>query len=150
VKSAKQEIGRLWETLFQKLYGGRKQPASGSTPYYKLDIEGDSLLWSLKATSNESFRITKSDLTEAYDAVKGPGGTGADIIPAMAICFVEGSEPKPSDTQIAILFLDDFVRLLKEHPELFELSKSEIKIATSKIPAILRDLDIKKDPDSEN
>lgn len=134
----------MFETLFAKKYKSKKVPGSGNQPFRKMDIEGNSLLWSLKATKNESFRITKKDLKEVYDAVKGSGGVGGTIIPGLAICFVEGDEPKPSDKIMAIIDMDDLVAISEQEIKLFELSKSKEKQSIAKIPSLFRENGTKK------
>lgn len=132
-------IGTQFEKLFAKLFGGKEVPGSGNQPFRKMDTEqGTFILWSLKATSQESFRITKKDLDEVYEAVRGLGGVGSGTVAGLAICFVEGDEPTSSDKIFAVLDMDDYVMQLKEKPEIFSPSKADIKYAKAKVPQLLR------------
>src|SRR6187401_599879 len=99
------DIGRLFEKLFAKSHNLKEQPGSGNGKFFKLDVVGKAFLYSLKATKNKSFSITKRDLDEVRDATKGPGGTGA--IPALVTCLVQGEEPSRSDPVYITLEFED-------------------------------------------
>lgn len=135
----KQLIGGLFEKMFAKLFGAKEVPGSGNQPFRKLDTEqGSFILWSLKATHKKSFSVTKKDLEEAYEAVRGLGGVGSDTIAGLAICFVEGDEPKPTDKIVVVLDIHDYISQLKEKPEIFKASKSDEKYARAAVPQLLR------------
>lgn len=78
-----QQQGRDYETELAARFDGVAQPASGATPRWKLDLKLGSLLFSVKHTEHESYRLTAKDLNEALAGAQGPGGRGE--IPAMAI-----------------------------------------------------------------
>lgn len=138
----KQLIGRLFESLFVKIFGGKEVPGSGNQAFRKLDTEqGSFILWSLKATKKKSFSLTKADLDEAYEAVRGLGGVGSETIAGLAICFVEGDEPKPTDKIFAVIDMHDYVSQLKEKPEVFKASKADEKYARADVPQLLRQAD---------
>jgi len=82
LRSAQQE-GRDYEGELAERLGGKVQPGSGSTPLYKLDLKLGSVLFSVKHTRHQSYRLTAEELNEALAGAQGPGGRGE--IPAMAI-----------------------------------------------------------------
>lgn len=131
-------IGTAFEFLFEKLYGGKRQKGSGNQWYSKLDIEGKSLLISCKATQADSFRITKSIIREAFDAVSGPGGVGDDYVPLIVVDFVEGKEPTADDPMYALIEMEDLYLLLKEKRELFLETKKEAKHRSASVPSLFR------------
>ena len=133
------QIGRKFESLFAKLFGGTEVPGSGNQPFRKMDIEGDSLLWSLKATKKESFRLNKKDLKEVYEAVRGPGGVGGSVIPGLAICFVEGEEPSTKDEIFAVIPMNDLVALFEDEAKIFENTKPKEKLKKTEIPTLFRE-----------
>lgn len=136
------KIGGLFERLFAKLFGGTPVPGSGNGAFRKLDTEqGSFILWSLKATSKESFSLTKKDMQEVYEAIRGLGGVGGSTIGGLVICFVEGEEPSATDEMFAVINIHDFVSLLKEKPEIFQSSKADNKYATAAIPQLFRQND---------
>lgn len=132
------DIGIKFERLFTKIFGGKRQKGSGTLWYQRLDVEGKSLLISLKATSHGSYRITKHDIDEAFEATKGPGGIGGDYIPLIVIDFVENNEPNSSDRMLAVINMHDLVYLLHEERELFLESKSKAKHRKAIIPSLFR------------
>lgn len=82
------QAGRDFEADFEREYGGRLQPNSGATPFYKLDVDQLALLWSLKAAPTAaSFRLTAPVVREAIRACEGPAGRGG--IPVIGIRFQE-------------------------------------------------------------
>ena len=137
----KNKIGRLFEKVFNKKYQTDEIKNSGAGIWYKMDAENSRLLFSLKATKNESYRLTKGDLSELNLEARGPGGLGGNIIPAMAICFVEGDEPKSSDEIIVALPMDDLVALLTEQAKVFKPTKSDEKYERAKVPSLFRKIE---------
>lgn len=78
-----QQQGRAWEPEFAKSIGGEPVSNSGAG-FYKLDVRGISILWSLKwAGKHSSFRVEDKMFTEALLAIHGPGGPGG-MIPGIA------------------------------------------------------------------
>ena len=132
-------IGTKFEELFRTLHNLKKVRASGSLPFWKLDIEGQHILCELKATQNKSYRLTKDTLDKTSDAIYGPGGVGGDHIPALVVCFVDGDEPAASDKRYFIFEEDDIIRAFKEEREFFPASKADIKYQQSEIPGLFRD-----------
>lgn len=131
-------IGTKFEKLFEKLHKLKKVRASGSLPFWKLDIEGQHILCELKATQNQSYRLSKDTLDKTSDAIYGPGGVGGDYIPAVVICLVEGDEPAITDKRYFVFEEDDIIRAFKEKKEFFPASKAEQKLQTSNIPGLFR------------
>lgn len=135
----KQAIGRQFEKVISKKYNLELVPQSGAGPWRKLDLEGKQMLVSCKATKNKSFSVKEKDLREAYDAVKGPGGSGGEVIPLLLHGLVKENEPQPSDPAYVTLSIDDFLYLLENKVQLFEPTKEDIRIQESSIPSLLRD-----------
>jgi len=71
-----QALGREYEAEFAERHGLKAMPASGAGPRYKLDAGDVDVLFSLKLTTAESFRITAKDLLELQSGAAGPGGRG--------------------------------------------------------------------------
>jgi hypothetical protein len=78
-----QQQGRDYEAELAARYGGKAQPASGATPRWRLDLKLGSLLFSVKHTTHESYRLTAAELREALEGAQGPAGRGE--VPAMMI-----------------------------------------------------------------
>lgn len=131
-------IGREFEKLWVRLFGGKLQKGSGNTPYAKLDVDAHKFLLSLKATQNKSFRITKEDLDEAKDAVYGPGGVGGEYVPALAFCLVQGDEPSPTDPIYVAIEAATLVNLLQQDVKVFAVDKETEKISIGNVPGLLR------------
>lgn len=139
--TAKNKIGREFEEVFADKYGVDKVKNSGAGLFFKMDAENAALLFSLKATANKSFSVKKDDLKEVFDAVKGPGGVGGDIIPAMCFTLLEEEKPTPSDSVFIMLDFNDLVRLLTEDRKIFKEDKVSAKYREADTPSLLRDLD---------
>ena len=132
-------LGTKFEHFFSNLHKLKRVPGSGNQPFKKLDVQGVNLLLELKATQNESFRLTKDILNDTYDAVYGPGGVGGDYIPAVVICLVEGDEPAASDKRYFVFEEDDIIRAFKEEREFFPASKADTRLQQAEIPGLFRD-----------
>lgn len=79
-----QQMGRAWEPEFARSVGGVLVPRSGAG-FAKLDVRGNTLLWSLKwSGNNKSFRVTDDMMREAIAAIYGPGGIGGNAVPGIA------------------------------------------------------------------
>jgi hypothetical protein len=90
-----------------------------------------SITWSLKWTSDESFRISKSLMKEADDGIYQ---NGDNSIPGVAVAIDSGSEI------IVAMRWSDFERLLAENPAGYiKPTRAEIKRAKASIPVLLRD-----------
>lgn len=68
-----QQAGIDYEKRMAKVIGARIQPGSGNQWFAKLDLSGRSVLWSLKHTGKDFFRITKAILSEAIHAANDEG-----------------------------------------------------------------------------
>lgn len=76
--------GRAWEREFAKSIGAEPVKMSGAG-FAKLDVRGSSILWSLKWSANHrSVRIEDAWMHEAIAAIRGPGGIGGSMVPAIA------------------------------------------------------------------
>jgi hypothetical protein len=78
-----QQEGRDYESELAERYGSKAQPGSGASPRFKLDWKLGGLLFSVKRTTHESYRLTAAELREALAGAAGPGGRGET--PAMVI-----------------------------------------------------------------
>lgn len=68
-----QEKGFDYEKQMAAKIGARLQPGSGSQWYAKLDLSGRGMLWSLKHTGKDFFRISKAILSEGIGAANEAG-----------------------------------------------------------------------------
>lgn len=104
--------GRSFEDDFAQATGAKLVPASGATPFAKLDVDALAILFSLKsAPTAESYRLTAADIREVLRAVDGPNGK--NVLGAMAIRF----NGIPEDVAV-IPRMSDFFRLLRGEIEL--------------------------------
>lgn len=127
-----QQRGRAWERFWAKLFGVEPQRGSGNQWFAKLDVGDGSILWSLKYTDAESFRLSKDIMREAESAVSGLGGVGGSTIPGAAISL--------SGNAYVVLGADDFLRLLAaEGAQYIVPSKADQKRSRAAVPGILRD-----------
>lgn len=127
-----QDKGRSFEKEFAKAHSMREQPASGATPYYKLDVKNNKFLLSLKHTDKQSYILKKSDIQETINAVYGLGGIGGSHIPAMCLS-IDGIE-------VTVLLTEDFIEIL-ENPDdtVFDKAKAKAKKDRADKPLLLRD-----------
>lgn len=136
-KKPKNWIGRKFEEVFAKRFSSEKVPGSGSGIFRKMDVEGKRLLWSLKATDNESFSVKQTDLDEVTRAVKGPGGIGGSFIPVLG--FTMTDDPKPTDRVFVVIEAEDFVDLLESKSDpIFQPSKTKEKYKAANVPSLFR------------
>lgn len=126
--SSPQEQGREWEVTFSTMIGGTQVPGSGNQWHSKMDVKGNSILWSCKWTGNTGFLITNKVWQEVVDAVDGPGGTGA--IPGLAI--------RTAEADVVVLRVEDFLELLRQ-PPIIAAVKADNRRATARVPQLLRD-----------
>lgn len=61
-RKSPQDEGRRYEKKLAKKIGGRVQPASGATPFYKEDISSDIWLVQVKTTTKDSYTLKIKDL----------------------------------------------------------------------------------------
>lgn len=100
-----QDLGRRYEKDFADRYGAKQTAGSGATPRYKLDVDHVSVLWSLKHTEAESFRLTAKDLLDAFAGAEGPGSRM--VLPAMAVNVPAIRE------EVAVVRVRDLLALLR-------------------------------------
>jgi hypothetical protein len=124
--------GRRFERFWAALFGVKPVKGSGALWYAKLDVNDASILWSLKHTDSESFRLHKGLMSEAEHAIHGPGGVGGSTIPGIATS-VDGEV-------FVTLHAEDFIRLMKNNKGGYiPPTKSEGKRTRAKTIGILRD-----------
>ncbi len=128
--SSPQEKGRQYEKEFSKKHGFDPVPNSGATPFWKLDVDGKQILFSLKHTVNASISLKHEDLDEAKEAVYGIGGVGMDYTPAMVLSM-KGEE-------YAVLRVDDLVKLLEQKIEFSPNKKKAQNVNDANIPGLLK------------
>jgi hypothetical protein len=81
-----QEAGRRFEAEWTALIGGDLVPGSGNQWFAKLDVEGGSIVYSLKATVDDTYdeRELAIALAEAEAYITSPGGPGGVCVAALA------------------------------------------------------------------
>lgn len=123
-------IGGQWELDFAQKFGAKVQPGSGNKPHAKLDVAGKNILWSLKATQGESFRLSPEEIEEAITGARGLGGPG--VIPGMAI--------RVGDYDVVVMLAGDLIDVLTQ-PEAHSIPerKSDRRRREAAIPGILRE-----------
>lgn len=133
----KSRIGRLFEKFFANKYRLKQVQNSGAGAFFKMDVEGNLILYSLKATAADSFRVTKKDLDEVIDSTIGPGGTGA--IPALVFTYgLTDEEMKPTDPVLVTMQFDDLVALLSENAKAFKATPDDVKLVESEVPSLFK------------
>jgi hypothetical protein len=131
-QSSPQELGYQFEETFAKALGVKPQKGSGSHWTARMDVADGEILWSLKKTTNESFRLTKGLISEVVSAVFGMGGVGPSTTPGVAV-DVDGEV-------LVILRAADFRRMvLQDRVQYMPQTKDEIRRSSARIPALLRD-----------
>lgn len=130
MRNKDQQAGIDFENEFNKKIGGKLVPGSGSRWHSKLDVNGKSILWSLKCTKFDSFRMTKDLLWEAITAVSGPGGKGSSTYPGMAVRM--GSE------DFVVMRLSDFMEIFTEEEKIFKTDKTHAKKKAAMTPKFNR------------
>jgi hypothetical protein len=127
-----QEKGFDFEDAFAKALGVKPQPGSGSVWWAKLDVYDTQILWSLKHTTKETFKITRGLISEVVRNVFSFGGVGPSTIPGVAVALEH-------DDVYVVLRAEDFMRLVTEQRQYVAASKDSAKRATARLPALLRD-----------
>lgn len=129
-----QQNGRLFERYWANLFGVEPIRGSGNQWTSKMDVIDGAILWSLKHTQHDSFRVTKELMREVERAINGPGGIGGNTIPGIAVSL--SGEP------FVTLRAEDFLRLLEgDASKYLAPSKGEAKRSRSKVPQIMREDD---------
>lgn len=127
-----QERGYDFEDRWAAVFGVKPTKGSGSLWYAKLDVSTGEIIFSLKHTDHESFRVTTGMLEEALAAVLGPMGKGLNTIPAMGI------EVGEAHHQFVVLPADDFIRIVTDAITFRQPSKSEVRRAQANLTGIDR------------
>jgi hypothetical protein len=125
-RSKEQQAGIDYEKRLAEVIGARLQPGSGSQWWAKLDLSGRSILWSLKWTSKDFFRITKAVLREAIVAANKEGS-----IPAWAF-DIAGED-------FILMRGNDFRMLMEEDHKIIAQSKRTKKRKRASTPVLMRD-----------
>lgn len=126
-----QKTGYRFEKWWARIFGVEPTRGSGNQWYAKLDVADGSILWSLKSTDAESFRLTKALMREVQDAITGPGGIGGDVIPGIAVAVDQ--EP------YVVLRAEDFMRLAQsDEIKYMRPTKANQKRARAKMTALER------------
>jgi hypothetical protein len=126
-----QDEGRAFEVEFAKRIGASPVPGSGNKWYSKLDVSGRGVRWSCKLTRKASYRLTKDDLSETFDATGAGGGDGS--IPAMVLRV--GSP----EYDVVVMRVDDFLSIVTERVTLMTESKADQKIRRAHTPILFRE-----------
>lgn len=121
-------IGTEFEMELADELGLERVAGSGSGWSSKLDVRGRNTRWSLKATSDDGFRVDIKMLREADSVCGGIGGTGETPIWAVRI--------NPGD--FIIMRKEDWIRFMKEDSFSVPLSKSEERRKRASVPQLLR------------
>lgn len=132
VGESAQKTGYRFERYFASLFGVKPTKGSGAVWTAKMDVADGSILWSLKHTDANSFRVYKGLMREVVEAINGLGGVGGDTIPGIAIS-VDGE-------MYTVLRAEDFINLLtsRESPAYIKPSKAEEKRRRARVPNILK------------
>lgn len=133
-KKTPQEKGYEFERDWAEIFGVKPVKGSGSLWYLKLDVGTSHVLFSCKHTDHQSFRVTKDLMREAVTAINGPGGSGGETEPGLAISV---------DGEIFVVQrAGDWLRGRTEEGMAFiKPDKGEAKRRRSKVPSMMRDLD---------
>lgn len=96
-----------------------------------MDIQDGHLVWSLKHTGKDGYRIKPGVLNEARAAVFGAAGVGLDAIPAWAFDI--------NGRQYGMLELGDMARILTD-PKMAYIkpSKGAVNQRLADMPGLLR------------
>src|SRR5690349_18612066 len=103
---------------------------SGNQWHSKLDVKGQGIRWSLKATRRSGYTISNKDLMEMVEATEAPGGDGS--IPMMAIRTC--AEFHPID--LVVMRKEDFAAIVTERKTLFTEDKTQSKRRHASIPEL--------------
>ena len=128
------EEGRTFEEQMADRLGLEMVPASGATPWAKLDLgEDGQLLLSLKWTSKGTFTINMGLVGEIDDAVSAPGGVGGDVIGGL-LYYLNGKIRIDMDAV-------DLMKMLQEKRRFGMQSKAEAKRERARTPILQREDD---------
>lgn len=127
--------GYEWEREFAALVGGEVVPGSGSGKFRKLDVRasvnGRSVLFSCKSTAHRTSTLSPELLAEATNHVRGPGGHGGGMLPAIALRF--------GDRRVVVMEEDEFADLFSSvGVEMVTPGKARARFEASKSPPLAR------------
>ena len=128
-----QQIGRDFEAELAKTIGVEPQRSSGGLWYAKLDIDDNTLLWSLKHTGHRTMTLTPELFNEARRVIHGTGGRGGDMMPAMAFDL--------DGMQMGVMQLGNMISLLTGDSKYIPPSRPERQRRRASVPELLRDRD---------
>lgn len=125
-RSKEQQEGIDYEIRMGKRIGADVQVGSGNMWFAKLDLAGRGMLWSLKWTSKESFRLTKKVLGEAIREALKDGS-----VPGLMI--------EVAGESFTVLRTNDFIMLMEEESKVVEEDKGARRRRRAALPSLLRD-----------
>lgn len=123
-----QEEGIEFEERFADLFDAKLQPGSGNQWFAKLDVDGVTILWSLKRTTKNSLKLTPAILDEAIEHASGIGSAGA----------LPGWAGSVGDLDLVVMRADDMALLFQENTKLKRQKRTEARRARAKVPIALR------------
>ncbi len=131
--STAQDRGREFEKRWAKKVGANQQKGSGNYYLWRQDAENRGrYLWSCKHTDGKSYRLQLEDIDEVIDAVEGPGGSGNETVPAMAISI--------AGREFVLQRADDWISDHTEQPDSFiKPDKSAERRQLRNTPGLLRE-----------
>jgi hypothetical protein len=110
MKKTANEIGDDAERRVRNLLQGERVKQSGGGKFYKSDVRDRlRVIWEVKGTSGDGFRVTRDLLRKARDAARGMRGTGDNYLPGVIVVFDDGKA-------YAIMELEDHVGIITADP----------------------------------
>lgn len=120
-----QEEGFEFEKWFANLFDAKLQPGSGSQWFAKLDVDGNTILWSLKSTSKDTLTLSRAILREAIEHAGRAG-------------MMPGWAGQVDGERLVVLRADDLARLFEEQATLRRQRKADARRDRAKLPVALR------------
>lgn len=133
-RGKEQQAGIDYEERMAKVIGARVQPGSGNQWYAKLDLSGRGMLWSLKHTGKDFFRLSRAIMLEGIKAAVDEG-----CIPGWLVDI--------AGRDYVIMLSEDFMMLMEEEHKVVKQSKSRARHRAAAVPALLRDQEEDDDAD---
>lgn len=122
----------IFEERTAEALGAELVPNSGQGKWAKLDVRGATLLVSCKWTDKATRAYRPAEMDEAVRAVRGQGGVGGDVLPALAI-GIQDDEP------IIAMKASDFAELvLNRVPPDVPMRPSEARRAAARDTPLMR------------
>jgi hypothetical protein len=104
------EIGDDSERRVLKILQGERVKQSGGGKFFKSDVRDRlRIIWEVKGTSGDGFRVTRDLLRKARDAARGMKGTGDNYLAGVIIVFEDGKAYE-------IMELEDHVSIITADP----------------------------------